>query len=684
MKWVYPEFLFALGVLVIPLVIHLFHFRKYKTIYFSSIAFVKSVEQEQKNPRKLKHLLILLARMLAFACLVIAFAQPYFSNQTAVDSQESQLIGVYIDNSFSMSRIGERGELLSQAKELAVSLVEKAPRNTQYLVFTNELSGSEKQVLNQAKLVDVISKIQYSPLVRTKQEVVAFWNDWLADSQIEEKRIQGAEFIYISDFQQEKLPSKTTKFKHVHSLTPLQLSPQVTGNLFVDTIWFETPIQKLGAPQTIYARVVNSGSEKIESAVVQVKIGKMARDLFSDIPPFSSDTVQLNYFNQTPGIISGVVSINDKQMNQDDAFYFNYEVKKSSSVLLIQGEDAMDNVKVVYELDPFYRLSEVPVNQASSMNLDEFDLVVLNGLNQLPSQLNTSLLSYFEEKGSLLLIPGANISPSGWNSFLQRVHLPNLQGIQTTGLGIKKLNLQDPFFTGVFEGKPENITLPAVTKSYRAVSSSTTLATNLMTYQNGTPFFVKSSHTGSAYLFTTSFKQEFSTFITNQLFSTLLLHVGKLSQRQNPLYILIGSDGSYPLNDASQSEVPVHLTQASVDFIPNTFTKNKRPYISVQGIEAIRQLKAGNYSIIQDSKNQGTVSMNYNRLESHTTTVKSEEIIKEFANQGITLTQVQNGSDWNSASLLAIGNNNKLWRWFVLLAGVFVLCEMILQIFYKK
>ena len=73
MKWVYPEFLFALLVLVIPILIHLFHFRKYKTIYFSSIAFVKSVEQQQKNPRKIKHLLVLISRVLAFTCLVIAF-----------------------------------------------------------------------------------------------------------------------------------------------------------------------------------------------------------------------------------------------------------------------------------------------------------------------------------------------------------------------------------------------------------------------------------------------------------------------------------------------------------------------------------------------------------------------------------------------------------------------------------
>ncbi len=184
MKWVYPEFLFALLVLIIPILIHLFHFRRYKTIYFSSIAFVKSVEQQQKNPRKIKHLLILIARSLAFACLVIAFAQPYFPHGNT-GKKDIRLIGVYIDNSFSMSRIGAQGELLAQARELAGSIVDKAPRNTQYVLFTNELSGNEKQTLTGVKFTDQVSKVAYSPIYRTREEVLSFWNQWVEDAQKE-------------------------------------------------------------------------------------------------------------------------------------------------------------------------------------------------------------------------------------------------------------------------------------------------------------------------------------------------------------------------------------------------------------------------------------------------------------------------------------------------------------------
>lgn len=683
MKWVYPEFLFALLVLVIPILIHLFHFRKYKTIYFSSIAFVKSVEQQQKNPRKIKHLLILIARCLAFACLVIAFAQPYFPKSDTT-KKDIQLIGVYIDNSFSMSRIGGQGELLAQAKELAGSIVDKAPRNTQYVLFTNELSGNEKQTLTKVKFVDQVSKVNYSPIYRSQEEILSFWNQWVEDAQKEGNIKSKPSLVYLSDFQKYNSPQLTKKFKSITSVSPLILAPQNTGNLYVDTIWFETPIQKLGSAQTLSIRVVNTGKEAVESAVVSVQIGKLKRDLFAELPANGADTVQLNYFNQEAGTAKGKIAINDKQMTQDDSFFFNYEVKKSSSVLIVNGEDAVENVGIVFRLDDFYRIKEVSTNQASQENLDAVDLIVLNGLNQVPSNLSSELAAYHDEQGAILLIPGTNVSPSGWNALLDKLHLPAINGTQTVGLGIQKLNIKDPFFQGIFEGKPENISLPAVAKAYRLINSSKTLSSNLINYQNGTPFFVKGNGKNNSYLFSTSLKPEFSTFTSNQLFSTLLLHVGNLSQRQNPYYLIIGSDGSYPLNANTASENPVHLKQGQVDFIPVVFTKNKRAYLSIQGLEAIRILEAGNYSIYQDGKVKGTLSTNYNRLESHTQESTQEEIKNTFEQAGIHVNAIRDGSNWNSASLLEIGESYDTWLWFVFFAGIFVLCEMALLIFYKK
>ena len=86
MKFLYPEFLWALTVLAIPIIIHLFNFKRYKTLYFSSLNFIKHVDQKTKSTQRLKHLLVLLMSLLAFTFLALAFAHrsPPFLSPTLV------------------------------------------------------------------------------------------------------------------------------------------------------------------------------------------------------------------------------------------------------------------------------------------------------------------------------------------------------------------------------------------------------------------------------------------------------------------------------------------------------------------------------------------------------------------------------------------------------------------------
>jgi len=146
MRFEHPNFLFALILLVVPILIHLFSFRRYKTFYFSSIYFLKNIEEETKNVRKLKHLLVLISRLFAFVCLIFAFAQPYIPVK-GLGKNINSILAIYIDNSFSMSSIGANGNLLSESKEQARKIIENTSANTQVLLVTNALSGIEQKNL---------------------------------------------------------------------------------------------------------------------------------------------------------------------------------------------------------------------------------------------------------------------------------------------------------------------------------------------------------------------------------------------------------------------------------------------------------------------------------------------------------------------------------------------------------
>src|ERR1041384_2944175 len=102
MKFANPYFLFALLALAIPIIIHLFNFRKFKRVYFTNVRFLKEVKQDTKAKNKLKNLLILCSRLLAILFLVLAFAQPYIPRDNGAVHTGDKVISVYIDNSFSM------------------------------------------------------------------------------------------------------------------------------------------------------------------------------------------------------------------------------------------------------------------------------------------------------------------------------------------------------------------------------------------------------------------------------------------------------------------------------------------------------------------------------------------------------------------------------------------------------
>lgn len=640
---------------------------------------MKNIEQEQKNPRKIKHYIILALRLIAFSALVLAFAQPYFPAQNS--NQKGSIVGFYLDNSYSMSRIGENGELMNQGKQLIESYVDQAPVTTNYILFTNELSGNEKQVLNAKKLKDKLAKITYSPLTRNQKEIFQFWTDATA---VNTPKSTKNALLFLSDFQRVNFTAARNKTNKQDNLFPIRLKPEEAGNLYIDTCWFESPVQRLGAQQRIGIRVKNSGDKSLENCVVNVRIGKFKRDLFATIPANQSDTVYLDYFNQTSGLIKGSIQVNDKQMTQDDAFYFVYSVKNQSNVLLINGENAVNNVRIVFDQDNFYKLTEIDDKRFEQVDFQQFDLVVLNGLNQVSSGLVQQLSEHTEAGGSTFLFPGTNASVGGWNQLLNLLKMPVINGVEEVGLSIQKINFDDHFFDGVFERKPSKLGLPLVNKSYRLENNTETQATSLLNYQNGSPFFVKSTGKNNVYMLATALDPSYSSFTTNQLFSTLLLHVGALSQKQNPLFLTLGEDAFYPVSTAINSDKPLHLKNEVIDFIPLLFTKNKQALLSVKGNEALNILVPGIYALQDQGKTVDQIAINVSRSESQIDGVTDEFAHKIFSQNGFVVKDIKDGSSWNGSGIIQGTQNDNFWKIFVIIAALAVIGEMLVILFYKR
>lgn len=191
MQFKHPEILYALLLLLIPIIIHLFQLRRFQKVPFTNVAFLKEVTLQTRKSSTIKKWLILLIRLLLLAAIILAFAQPYTSNKKSFNTKQETVI--YLDNSFSTQAKGNKGTLLQRSvQDLMINIDNSEP----FTLITN--NKSYKNVTINA-IKNELLQLTYSPnqldynaaLLQTKK---SFTKD--------ESSLKN--LIFISDFQQKK------------------------------------------------------------------------------------------------------------------------------------------------------------------------------------------------------------------------------------------------------------------------------------------------------------------------------------------------------------------------------------------------------------------------------------------------------------------------------------------------
>ena len=122
MTFANPLFLIGLAAVLVPIVIHLFNFRRYKTVYFSNVKMLEDIKRKTRREQTVQQLVVLALRISGIAALVLAFAQPAIAPKEQA-GKKGNLITVFLDNSYSMETSTENSSLLYDAVDAAKSIV---------------------------------------------------------------------------------------------------------------------------------------------------------------------------------------------------------------------------------------------------------------------------------------------------------------------------------------------------------------------------------------------------------------------------------------------------------------------------------------------------------------------------------------------------------------------------------
>ena len=138
--WGRPDILWGLLALAIPIALHLLQLRRYRHVAFSNVSFLKDVQKETQSRHRLRNLLILLARMLAFAALILAFADPMRAPEGGESKAATSRFGLPGHKSIN-DGCGRNRAVDSEAKQKATALVEAFSETDKFHVFTSEFEG---------------------------------------------------------------------------------------------------------------------------------------------------------------------------------------------------------------------------------------------------------------------------------------------------------------------------------------------------------------------------------------------------------------------------------------------------------------------------------------------------------------------------------------------------------------
>src|SRR5437868_3652994 len=160
MQFVYPGFLFALSALSIPIIIHLFNFRRFRRILFTNVRFLQEIKQDTRSRSRLKHLLILLCRLLAVTFLVLAFAQPLIPAGKNAIVGGVKHVSIYIDNSYSMDAVGKNGSLVETAKKKAREIANAYQPADKFQLLTTDFEARHQRVLNREEFLEMVDEVK--------------------------------------------------------------------------------------------------------------------------------------------------------------------------------------------------------------------------------------------------------------------------------------------------------------------------------------------------------------------------------------------------------------------------------------------------------------------------------------------------------------------------------------------
>ena len=664
MSFLYPLFLAAGLSLGIPVLIHLFNLRKYKTVLFPHTRFLKNIQLNSRKQSQVRYKWLLAMRLLFLASLILAFAQP-FLNKNNKKTAGNKLQIIYLDNSYSMTAKKGARNVLDIAKEAARKQVQHAPPGTKFILLTNDKPASYRAEPAD-KVYREINATEVSAGSKTVNQVLA-----TAQSILQDEGGKGADVYYYSDFQQSAFPAQPDKglMKDI-TFYGLPVQTNEASDIYIDTAYLTTPVLQTGKSNYLVVHTRLEGKAPKENPVLNLVINgqvKSAASLNFTDKNESVDTLSFQVNNTSwQGI---ALTVNDAGMRFDDTFRISARSAPNLSVLVLDDGQPNPYIQAAFRAYNGFRLNPVDIGYAPK-DWKEYNLVILNGITHMDDALGKTLNDALQLGQSICIFPGRTSNFQAINDGLKQAGDISITGIDTSVQTASSLQQGSTLVKDLFEKIPENVQLPVANWHYIISAGLSANQQSILSFRNGDPLIARYTPSrGQLYICATSADLQSGNFPGSYFFTPFLYEMAMQSGSSSIYAITAGAQQPVFLALPNVTERnTVHIYGNNMDIIPPQRPDGAGLDVFVD--QAVRQ--PGFYTLSAPGGDTTQIALNQDKRESLLDFRDISALKSEWKGDNIKWLSI---SDSGSITDNDDGGSFPLWKVCVILALIMLGAE---------
>ena len=693
MTFLNPVFLWALLGLAIPIIVHLFNFRKPKLVIFSNVELVKQVSKIVVRRLKLKQYLLLLLRLLAVGAVVLAFANPVLvsENQSTLLQSNASVV-IVLDNSLSMTASDENGQYFQQVKMIAQEIIKAYSQADEFQLLTTANVRLNAEFIPKNQLAERLEIIDFQQKTISHSELTSKIPELFTRASNPRKIV-----FFLSDFQKstilstkntdEKNPQTTDLKGYEIYYIPIGNRPQ--PNIYISNVEIENQLVEKGKPLKIQLTLNNDSEQPVTNLSIKLEVkGKATAIASESLEPHQTKPTTLTFIPEGIGWQSGVITIEDGHIEFDNKRYFNFYVPDKAKVLIIEGEKGSEYLRLFFQkLVNQYEAVFVSEKAAATVSLPDYSTVILVGLQDLSTGLSERLTGWVKEGGGLMFFPSESMNMTSINAFYKNLQIGQFTGYKSfkPAQPFAKPDIEHLLFQGVYTNLKEkgNFDSPMINNMCTFVPENQGVQTIIIKNQLGEPVLTEAkTGAGTVLTFTIFPDLHWSDFPIKTAFAPIIyrsmLILNNVARTDN--YQTLGNFALKHIKTSRKELIKLKMEQKQ-EVIPEQYAQGGNIVLKFDK----SAVEAGNYQIMQADSALGAVSFNLPDAESKLTNLNAN-VLKEYLDKnGYTNINVTKSTPQLIKSALEEGRMGiPLWKYFVICCLLMLAGEVLVLKLYRK